>query len=53
LLTEIDTLLAVNTALDTKLMAVMMSMHARLGAASGLRVLDDHLVTMICDLFCR
>ena len=30
-----------------------MSMHARLGAESVLSVLDDHLVTMICDLFCR
>ena len=31
----------------------MMSMHARLGAGSGLRVLDDNLVTMIWDVFCR
>ena len=31
----------------------MMSTHARLGAESGLKVLEDHLVTLICDLFCR
>jgi hypothetical protein len=52
-LTEIDRLLVVNRALDSKLLAVMMSVHARLGARSGLRVLDNSLVTMICDMFCR
>ena len=31
----------------------MMSTHARLRAESGLKVLEDHLVTLICDLFCR
>ena len=31
----------------------MMSMHARLGAESGLRVLDQNLVRTICDMFCR
>ena len=50
---EIERLVAVNRALDTKLLAVVMSMHARLGADSCLKVLDDHLVTLICDLFCR
>jgi len=30
-----------------------MSTHARLGAESGLKVLEDHLVSLICDLFCR
>jgi hypothetical protein len=43
-------LLAVNRALDTKLLAVMMSLHARLGAERSLGVLDDHVVTLICDL---
>ena len=42
-----------NKALDAKLLAMMMSTHARLGADSGLKVLEDHLVTLICDLFCR
>ena len=51
--TEIYRFLAVNRALDSKLLALMMSMHARLGAGSGLRILDDHLVTMICDVYCR
>jgi hypothetical protein len=50
---EIQRLVAVNRALDAKLLAVMMSMHARLGAESGLKVLEDHPVTLICDLFCR
>ena len=50
---EIERLLVINRALDTKLLAVMMSTHARLGADSGLEVIDDHLVTLICDLFCR
>ena len=50
---EIERLLVINRALDTKLLAVMMSTHARLGADSGLKVLEDHLVTLICDLFCR
>ena len=49
--TEIDRSLAVNRALDSKLLAVMMSMHARLGAGSGLTVLDGNIVTMICDVF--
>jgi hypothetical protein len=49
---EIQRLVVVNRAPDTKLLAVMMSMHAHLGAESGLRVLEDHLVTLICDLFC-
>ena len=31
----------------------MISTHARLGAESGLKVLEDHLVTLICDIFCR
>ena len=53
MLTEIDKFFAFNTALDSKLLAVMMSTHARLGAGSGLRVLDDRLVTMICDVVCR
>ena len=42
-----------NKTFDTELLAVMMSMHARLGAESGLKVLEDHLVSLICDLFCR
>ena len=42
-----------NRALDAKLLAVMMSTHARLAADSGLKALKDHLVTLICDLFCR
>jgi hypothetical protein len=50
---EINRFLAVNRALVTKLLAVLMSMHARLGAGSGLRVLDDNLVTMICDVLHR
>ena len=50
---EIQRLVAVNRALDAKLLAVMMSTHARLGAESGLRVLEDHLVMLICDLLCR
>ena len=53
LLAEVDRFVAVNRALDSKLVAVMMSMHARLGAASGLRVLDQNLVRTICDMFCR
>ena len=53
LLTEIDRLLAVNTALDTKLLAVMMSMHARLATGSVLRVLNESLITTICDMFRR
>ena len=48
--TEIDRSLAVNRALDSKLFAVMMSMHARLGAASGLRVLNGSLVAMMCEM---
>ena len=40
-------------ALDANLLVVMMSMHTRLGAESGLKVLDDHLVTLIWDLFKR
>jgi histone H3/H4 len=39
--------------IDAKQLAVMMSTHARLGAESGFKVLEDHLVTFICDLFCR
>jgi hypothetical protein len=31
----------------------MMSTHTRLGAESGLKVFDDPLVTLICDLVCR
>ena len=50
---EIERLLVINRALDTKLLAVMMSTHARLGADSGLKVLEDDLVMLICDLFCR
>ena len=50
---ETDRLLAVNTALDSKLLALMMSMHARLGAGSGLRVLNDSIVMIICDVFRR
>ena len=38
--------------IDAKQLAVMMSTHARLGADSGLKVLEDHLVKLICDLFC-
>jgi hypothetical protein len=53
LLIEIDRLLTVNMALDTKLLAVMMSTHARPGAGNGLRVLNESLVTMICDVFRR
>ena len=37
---EIHRLLVVNTTLDYKLLAVMMSTHARLGAKSALEVLD-------------
>ena len=29
-----------------------MSAHARLGADSGLKVLDDHLFTLTCNIFC-
>jgi hypothetical protein len=50
---EIEWLLAVNRALDAKLLAVMMSTPARPRAESGLKVLEDHIVTLICDLFCR
>jgi hypothetical protein len=50
---ENERLLEGNRALDAKLLAVMMSMHARLGAESGLKVLDDSVVTLICDLFFR
>ena len=53
LLHEIDRFIAVNRALDSKVLAVMMSMHARLGAESGLKVFSDSLVKMICDVFCR
>ena len=53
LLAEVDWFVAVNRALDSKLVAVMMSMHARLGAESGLRVLDQNLVKTMCDMFCR
>ena len=41
-----------NRALNATLLAVMMSMHARLGAESGLKVLEHHLVMLICDLLC-
>ena len=37
-------------ALESKLLAVVMSMHKGLGAGSGLRVLDENLVKMICDM---
>ena len=53
LLVEVDRFGAVNRALDSKVLAGMMSMHARLGAESGLRVLDEDLVRTICDMFCR
>ena len=53
LLGEVDRFVAVNGALDSKVLAGMMSMHARLGAESGLRVLDHNLVRTICDMFCR
>ena len=43
----------VNRALDPKLLTVMISMHARLGAGSGLTVFDRHLVAMICDVIRR
>ena len=33
-------------ALEARLLAVMMSTHARLEAESGLKVLDDNLVTL-------
>ena len=42
-----------NRTLDTNLLAVMMSTHARLGAERDLKNLDDHLVTPIFDLLCR
>ena len=51
--TEVRRFVAVNRALDSKLLAGMMSMHARLGAESGLRVLDQNLVRTICDMFCK
>ena len=38
---------------SSKLVAVMMSMHTRLGAESSLRVLDQNLVRTMCDMFCR
>ena len=41
-----------NRDLDAKLLAVMMSTHARLGAESGLKVFEDPLIKLICDLFC-
>jgi hypothetical protein len=50
---EIETLLAVNRALDTKPLVVMMSTYACLRAEKILRVLEDSLVTLICDLFRR
>ena len=53
LLDEVDRFVAVNEALDSKLVAVMMSMHARLGAESGLRVLDQNLVRTMCDMISR
>lgn len=53
LLGEVHRFVAVNGALDSKVLAGMMSMHARLGAESGLRVLDQNLVRTICDMFCR
>jgi hypothetical protein len=53
LLAEVDRLDAVNRALDSKLLAVMMSMHSRLGAENGLRELDQNLVRTTCDMFCR
>ena len=53
MLAEVDRFVAVNGALGSKLVAVMMSMHARLGAESGLRVLDQNLVRTMCDMFCR
>jgi hypothetical protein len=37
-------------ALESKLLAVVMSMHEGLGAGSGSRVLDENLVKMICDM---
>ena len=37
-------------ALESKLLAVVMSMHKGLGAGSSLRVLDENLVKMICDM---
>ena len=53
LLAEVDRFLAVNRALDSKLVAVIMSMHSRLGAESGLRVLDQNLVRTMCDMISR
>ena len=53
LLAEVYRFVAVNRALDSKLLAVMMSMHARLGAESDLRELDQNLVRTMCDMFCR
>jgi hypothetical protein len=50
---EIDKLVAVKRDLDAKLLAVIMSMHACIRAESGLKILEDHLVTLICDLLCR
>jgi hypothetical protein len=37
-------------ALESKLLTVVMSMHKGLGAGSSLRVLDENLVKMICDM---
>jgi hypothetical protein len=36
-----------------KLLAVMMSIHTRLGAENSLKVLDDNLAKWIWDLVCR
>ena len=42
-----------NKNLDAKLLVVMMSTHERLGADSGLEVLEDHIVKHSCDIFCN
>ena len=53
LLEEIDRLLAVNRNFNSQLLAVTMAMHARLGAESGLKALDDSLLKLIFDQFFR
>ena len=49
---HIENRMDMNAFLHGMLLAVMMSKHARLGAESGLRILADDLVRLICELFC-
>jgi hypothetical protein len=49
---ELRALLAVNRALGELQLAVVMAMHVRLGAESGLNMLDADLFKVLCGLFC-